>query len=204
MKPMTRKESQAQTRERLLERGMLEVSQKGIHALSIRGLCEAEGLTAGAFYSNFESRTAYLGELSRAVISEFRASIRTANRKACRGTAEEAVAAFSEWSLEVEDRIALSMLELGALARSDAGFRALYIPQAGQFRSFLAGEMRTLFGTFGLRPQISYEQMAAGFMTMWMGQLMFRYMPDSEQFTRAIALFLSDLFRAARPEGAAK
>ena len=85
------------------------------------------------------------------------------------------------------------------LAHSDEKFRKNYMPMASAFQEQLAALLRAFFETFRLRPQMSYEQMASGFMTMWMGQLMFRYMPDHERFRSAIALFLSELIRASSP-----
>ena len=199
--PLTRKESQARTREKLIRVGIAAVATEGVHALSIRKLSTAAGLTMGAFYANFASRGVFLEELCREVTREFLGSIRVATGQACRRSREEAAGVFADWSLKVEDRIALSMFEFGSLACSDEAFRSFYITLAESFRASLGAEMRRLFGAFGLRPRMSYEQMAAGFMTMWMGQLMFRYMPEREQFTGAIAAFLSDLMRTAAQEG---
>ena len=170
----------------------------GVHGLSIRNLTNLAGLTVGAFYSNFSSRQDYLEKLCGLVIGEFLETIRSANARACQGAREMAVEVYADWSVNVPADLAAAMLEFGVLARSDKAFGAAYAVQAAQFRAALAEEMRTLFRHFGLTPQMSCEQMAAGFMTMWMGQILFQDMPEGKDYTQAIALFLSNLLLAAR------
>ena len=68
MSPLTRKrvsreQSQAETRERLLSAAGREVVRGGVMAASLRGICEAAGYSQGAFYSNFDSKDDLLLEL---------------------------------------------------------------------------------------------------------------------------------------------
>ena len=53
---LTRVESRAQTRERLLEAAFAVFARDGIEAASIEEIAEAAGYSRGAFYSNFESK----------------------------------------------------------------------------------------------------------------------------------------------------
>jgi AcrR family transcriptional regulator len=62
-KRLTREESRAQTRERLLESALHVFVQDGIEAASIEEVAEAAGYSRGAFYSNFESKDDLLCEL---------------------------------------------------------------------------------------------------------------------------------------------
>jgi len=55
-KRLTREESRAQTRERLLDAAFAVFVKDGIDAASIEEVAEAAGYSRGAFYSNFESK----------------------------------------------------------------------------------------------------------------------------------------------------
>jgi AcrR family transcriptional regulator len=55
-KRLTREESRAQTRDRLLDATYEIVVRNGIEEASIEDIAEAAGFSRGAFYSNFESK----------------------------------------------------------------------------------------------------------------------------------------------------
>jgi AcrR family transcriptional regulator len=55
-KRLSREESRAQTRERLLDAAFKVFLKDGIEAASIEEVAEAAGYSRGAFYSNFESK----------------------------------------------------------------------------------------------------------------------------------------------------
>jgi AcrR family transcriptional regulator len=55
-KRLTREESRAQTRERLLDSALAVFVKDGIESASIEEVAEAAGYSRGAFYSNFESK----------------------------------------------------------------------------------------------------------------------------------------------------
>lgn len=55
-KRLTREESRAQTRERLIESALAVFAKHGIESTSIEEVTEAAGYSRGAFYSNFESK----------------------------------------------------------------------------------------------------------------------------------------------------
>ncbi len=55
-KRLTREESRAQTRERLLDAALESFVRDGIESTSIEEVAEAAGYSRGAFYSNFESK----------------------------------------------------------------------------------------------------------------------------------------------------
>jgi AcrR family transcriptional regulator len=64
--PLTRQESQARTRARLLDSAARVAARRGLEAPSIEQLAEAAGHTRGAFYAHFDSRDAmYLEMLER-------------------------------------------------------------------------------------------------------------------------------------------
>ena len=53
---LSRKESQIQTRERLLEAGLRVFSRRGYYAASVDEIAAEAGFSKGAVYSNFESK----------------------------------------------------------------------------------------------------------------------------------------------------
>ena len=65
-RPLTRKESQARTRARLLDSAARLAAERGLEGSSIEQLAEAAGHTRGAFHAHFESRDdLYLALLDR-------------------------------------------------------------------------------------------------------------------------------------------
>src|SRR5437870_1986373 len=62
---LNREQSQAQTRERLLQAGRKLFVQNGFGGASIREIAEEAGYSQGAFYSNFADKDAILLELLR-------------------------------------------------------------------------------------------------------------------------------------------
>ena len=63
---LTRKQSQAQTRERLMQSALRVFSQKGLEGASIDAIAADAGYTKGAFYANFNSKD----ELYLTILSE--------------------------------------------------------------------------------------------------------------------------------------
>jgi AcrR family transcriptional regulator len=64
-KRLTREESQAQTRERLLDAALKLFTKVGIDAASLEEVAETAGYSRGAFYSNFASKDELICELVR-------------------------------------------------------------------------------------------------------------------------------------------
>lgn len=63
MPALTREESQARTRQLLLEKGPVIFATEGFEGASIDKIAHSAGFSKGAFYSNFESKEAYFLEL---------------------------------------------------------------------------------------------------------------------------------------------
>ncbi|MGH8975530.1 MAG: TetR family transcriptional regulator, partial [Acidimicrobiia bacterium] len=53
---LTREESRAQTRARLLESAAALFAERGFHGTSVEDIAERAGFSRGAFYSNFEHK----------------------------------------------------------------------------------------------------------------------------------------------------
>ena len=69
-KRLSREESQAQTRMRLIETARQLFVEHGYGGTSIRDIADGAGYSQGAFYSNFASKEDVLLELSLIHISE--------------------------------------------------------------------------------------------------------------------------------------
>src|SRR5689334_19702319 len=69
-KRLTRAESQAQTRERILEAARRLVVRQGFGGASIRDIAAEAGFSQGAFYSNFPDKETVLLELLRQHMAE--------------------------------------------------------------------------------------------------------------------------------------
>ena len=67
---LTRKETQRQTRDKLLAAAHSSIVEEGVAAMSIRNICSAAGHSQGAFYSNFASKDDLLVEILQAHIQD--------------------------------------------------------------------------------------------------------------------------------------
>ncbi|MCP3798326.1 TetR/AcrR family transcriptional regulator [Allokutzneria sp. A3M-2-11 16] len=60
---LTREQSRAQTRERLLDAAAELFAERGVNGASVEQIAERAGYTRGAFYGNFEDKHQLVGEL---------------------------------------------------------------------------------------------------------------------------------------------
>jgi AcrR family transcriptional regulator len=67
---LTRKDTQRQTRDRLIAAAHSSIVEEGVAAMSIRNICNAAGHSQGAFYSNFASKDDLLVEILQAHIHD--------------------------------------------------------------------------------------------------------------------------------------
>jgi AcrR family transcriptional regulator len=74
-KRLTREESRAQTRERLLEAAFQVFVRDGFEAAAIEDVAEAAGYSRGAFYSNFESKDDLVCALLEEQMEESQANV---------------------------------------------------------------------------------------------------------------------------------
>ena len=66
----TRKDTQRQTRDRLMAAAHASIVKEGVVAMSIRNICGAAGHSQGAFYSNFASKGDLLVEIMQSHIQD--------------------------------------------------------------------------------------------------------------------------------------
>ncbi len=158
---LTRKQRQAQTRERLMESAMRVFSEEGLDGASIDAIAAAAGYTKGAFYANFKNKQ----ELFLAMLDErFGERMEEIERvmagegppaeKASRaGDAFAAVlAADPDWH-----RL---FFEFHAYAARDEAFREELVTRYRWMRERLAAALRARAEELPIPPAISAEQLA--------------------------------------------
>ncbi|OYU33766.1 MAG: TetR family transcriptional regulator [Novosphingobium sp. PASSN1] len=123
---LTRGESQAQTRLRLLEAARHEVARQGASA-SVRDIAETAGFTQGALYAHFDSKELLLLEILREHMSSEIEALETlliTSREQAGGIR----AALNLWldALNSDEDWALLAVELQMHARRDASFAHHY------------------------------------------------------------------------------
>lgn len=68
------------------------------------------------------------------------------------------------------------------------------------FRNGLAVALADLFASLKRKPAVSFEQMANGLMSMWLGLMLHSgLLHGSDEADRSLVLFLSEFFRNSRP-----
>jgi AcrR family transcriptional regulator len=123
---LTREESQAQTRARLIAAARAEIARQGA-AASVRDIAEAAGYTQGALYAHFESKEFLLLELLRLHMEGEIAALGGLLQQG--GQVKGGVrAALDHWlsNLNTDQDWALFAVELQMLARRDVSFAKQY------------------------------------------------------------------------------
>jgi AcrR family transcriptional regulator len=120
---LNREESQARTRNLLIEAARNEIMKKGFALASVRDIADAAGFSQGAFYSNFPDKEAILLELVQRHQSEERAKIEAALGHA-QGDAAKAMAGIEKWAATINSDPGFAVLaielQLQALQRSQS------------------------------------------------------------------------------------
>ena len=127
MPRLNREESQARTRERLIEAARSEIVKKGFALASVRDIADAAGFSQGAFYSNFPDKEAILLELVQRHQSEERGKIEAALSRA-QGDAAAAMQGIEKWSATVnaDPGFAVLAIELQLQALRSPKFAIAY------------------------------------------------------------------------------
>jgi AcrR family transcriptional regulator len=197
---LSRAESQAATRERLLAAARTEVVKQGFGGASVRDIAEAAGFSQGAFYSNFESKEDLLLALLAQHMDE------EADRLGVViGIAEEqgpdVMAGFDAWAAELNSDVDWSMLglELQLHANRSASFASSYRTVRAKHRQRLGDLVARFFAALGLAPPAPSQQLASAFMAMAHGLALERDHDAEAPAGRLIVTFLKGLIASATP-----
>jgi len=198
---LTREESQAQTRERILVAARAEVIRHGFAGASVRDIAEAAGYSQGALYSNFSGKEAIMLELLRGHMREEAEQLRAIVEG---GDGEAALERLGAWSVTLNAEVDWSMLalELQLHAHRSPTFAQeydqVYDTHAEALGRIVAGFYRSL----GREPQLDPRELAAGYMALAHGLALQRRKDSEAPAGRLIMTFVRALLADARPVGA--
>lgn len=201
MTRLTRKETQLQTRERLLMAAQEEIALKGIDEASIRDISEAAGYSLGAFYSNFASKEEMLEQLQDRHMGEEILNFREIVHQTENRSGEEILEAISAWLKRMEKKqsqIAFGF-ELQMYAKRNEEFRRKFNSSNARRFQEVAGVFRDLFARYGRKPQIDFLQMAIGFICLWEGFFLNKTVPGAKSVNEIIMAFLKSLLESSTP-----
>lgn len=168
---LTRKQTQEQTRERLLDAAEAAILEGGLGAVSLRGTCAAAGYSQGAFYSNFANRDALLLALMERHIRAETTSLAHLTQAMQGPALDDDLARLGDW---LAVRVAASPwtrlnAELKLHAQRDTGFAARYRDAVAAYHARFAAMIRHLATRHGLRPALTPEALSQGLYALWSG-----------------------------------
>jgi AcrR family transcriptional regulator len=196
-RPLTRQESQARTRDRVLAAAEKVFLKQGYNAASISGIARAAGFTTGAVYSNFESKES----LGLAVMERRMASV-ALTLQSVLATAEPTVAARlaaveSLWSGFFGDEgWAMFTAEFVIAARHKPALRAELGQRLGTAREMTALLLSQQGDEVGVELPVDAHRLATGVVALAVGLSVLRLAdPDAAKgaFQETAALLLGQL-----------
>lgn len=169
--PKSRKQSQEETRSRLLEAARLLAASDGVNAMSLRAICKAAGLTQGAFYANFKTRDDLLAALMQMQLSQEIAALEKLVTASKGQPLPETLAAIGAHFAELAADRAWHLLsvELQVHALRDPDFAQRYDATRATYLDALTGVLNALIATHNLQSIMPVRQLAASLHALWTG-----------------------------------
>lgn len=197
---LSRQESHAQTRERLIDAARRRFVQHGFGGASIRDIAEEAGYSQGAFYSNFTSKEAVLLELLRRHMAEEAATLGAILKQP--EAAGDILSVLERWAVTLDADVDWSMLalELQLHAQRSPAFAAESGPVFVAYRRELGRLVAALFKRLGRRPATDPAELASAFMALAHGLALQRVGAASDTTGRMIMVFLRAVIDAAPEE----
>jgi len=158
---LTREESKANTRERLLGAARTAFARSGFHGASVEEIASEAGFSTGALYSNFDGKEdLFLAVMERA-IDEHAREISDAVRARSSMT-ERATGGARQWMtmIEREPEVLLLFMEFWAYGVRDAQVRPLVAAQFARVRELLTRLIADGVREFDLELDVPAEQLA--------------------------------------------
>jgi AcrR family transcriptional regulator len=195
---LNRGESQARTKNLLIEAARDEIVRKGFAQASVRDIAEAAGFSQGAFYSNFPDKEAILLELVQRHQSEERAKIEAALSSAG-ADAAKAMAAIEKWAATINSDPAFAVLaiELQLQALRSPSFAEGYNELNRKHRRALGAFVTKLFELFGKKPPADPVEIATGFIALGRGMALVSKDGETSRSGRIMVTFLKALIGSA-------
>jgi AcrR family transcriptional regulator len=166
---LTRSESQALTRQRLVETARTMFLRDGYAATSLEKVAEEAGFSKGAVYSNFGGKD----DLCLAVLDTIHEEVAEAVLGSLSGTdsLEEALDTFDRWAdarIGDPDWSALEA-EFAARSRRDPHLKQALQARNERIRGLIAEALRTTCQEHGLRIPLSYDGAANALYSLGVG-----------------------------------
>ncbi|MBG0776747.1 MAG: TetR/AcrR family transcriptional regulator [Desulfovibrionaceae bacterium] len=205
MRRLTRKDSQENTRERLLAAARREIVAHGVEAATVRSIAEAAGFTMGAFYSNFASKDAMLLELAKRHLDDKVRQLHDIVATPSDGERDEIIENIAHWlrALLQNKKLSAMEVEFNLYARRNASFREGFLQGHRERLAALSDDIRILYERKGLRPTFEPLQLATGFAALWNGFALQGAVADIESPDRIVLAFLRALLDSSAPIGVA-
>jgi AcrR family transcriptional regulator len=158
---LTREESRANTRERLLAAARGAFARSGFHGASVEEIASEAGFSTGALYSNFDGKEDLFLVLMEREIEEHAREIAAAVR-ARSSVAERATGGARQWmsTIEREPELLLLFMEFWAYGVRDPQVRPKVAARFAQMREVLTALIADAVGEFELELAIPAEQLA--------------------------------------------
>jgi AcrR family transcriptional regulator len=158
---MTREQSKANTRERLLDAARRVFASSGFHGASVEEIASGAGFSTGALYSNFDGKEDLFLTLMEREIGEHAREISDAVR-ARDSMAERATGGARQWMtmIEREPELLLLFMEFWAYGVRDARMRPHVAAHFAQVRELLTSLIADGVREFDLELEIPAEQLA--------------------------------------------
>ncbi len=158
---MTREQSRANTRERLLAAARSAFARSGFHGASVEEIASEAGFSTGALYSNFEGKEDLFLVLMEREIDEHAQEISAAVRERA-SISERAAGGARQWMtmIEREPEALLLFMEFWAYGVRDARMRPKVAARFAQMRQVLTGLIADGVRDFDLELTIPAEHLA--------------------------------------------
>jgi len=197
-KRLSREETQAQTRMRLIEAAQHLFVTNGYGGTSIRDIAERAGYSQGAFYSNFASKEEVLLELLRGHM-EAEAAHLSSVMDVEGSTPAQIFRELESWAATLNQDANWSMMsiELQLHANRSPTFAAKYQTVWDAHRSRLGRVIGHLFAALGRKLPAKPEELAAAFMALTHGLALQGAGAQPDPSGRLILVFLRGLIAGA-------
>lgn len=197
-KRLTREESQAQTRERILDAARAVVARNGFAGASVRDIAEEAGYTQGALYSNFSGKEPIMLELLRQHMREEADLLRSIVEGS---DGPSTLTRLRDWAATLNADVDWSMLalELQLLAHRSPTFAAEYDDVHEAHAEELGRIVGEFYHSLGREPQLDPRELAAGYMALAHGLALQRRKDSEAPAGRLIMTFVEALLANARP-----
>jgi AcrR family transcriptional regulator len=158
---MTREQSKANTRERLLAAARSAFASSGFHGASVEEIASRAGFSTGALYSNFDGKEDLFLVLMEREIDEHSREIAKAVAERS-SVAERAIGGADRWMtmIEREPELLLLFMEFWAYGVRDADVRPKVAARFAQVRRLLTKLIEDGVREFDLQLALPAEQLA--------------------------------------------